>query len=159
MSEVAEGPLIQVIGRPGSGGVAERRDRLGDEADDLVVADDAEVIVGQEREGPPPLAGAAVEDDRPRLGDPEAQPVRTPSPASSCSFESRGRGAASTPRAASRRAGRPGRRAWTPRAAQAEAMAAGRSAGATRRTVGLVLGDAVDELFDLLMASRSTRRR
>ena len=72
MSDVAEGPEMNVIGRPGRARPSrEPGDGLGDEADDLVLADDAEVIVGQERERPPPLAGAAVEDDRPGLGDPQ----------------------------------------------------------------------------------------
>ena len=68
MSEVAEGPQIQVIAA-GRGGRREPGHGLGDEPDDLVGADDAQVIVGQEREGPPPLPCPAVEDDRPRLGD------------------------------------------------------------------------------------------
>ena len=72
MSEVAEGPEIQVRGRPGSPADSpERGDGLGDDPDDLVLADHAEVIVGQERQGPPPLARPAVEDDRPGLGDPQ----------------------------------------------------------------------------------------
>ena len=78
MSEVAEGPEIQVIGRPGTCGVAESGHRLGNEPDDLIGADDAKVIVGQKRQGPPPLAGTAVKDDRPGLGDPERRGGQNP---------------------------------------------------------------------------------
>ena len=56
---------------PGVGRVVQKGHGLGDEADDLVGTDYAEVIVGQERQHPPPLAGSAVEHDRPGLRDPQ----------------------------------------------------------------------------------------
>ena len=47
----------------------EPRDRLGHEVDDLLLGDDADVVVGDERQRPAPAALVAVEDDRPGLGD------------------------------------------------------------------------------------------
>ena len=72
MSEVADGPEIQVIGR--SGLAADSRSlghRFGHQADDLILADDAEVVVGQEGQNPSSLERAGVEDDRPGLRDPQ----------------------------------------------------------------------------------------
>ena len=49
MSEVADGPEMNVIGRAGSAAAAlQPGNGLGHEADHLVFADDAEVVVGQE---------------------------------------------------------------------------------------------------------------
>ncbi len=70
MSLVADGPLIQVRGR---GGI-QQRDRVRYVLDDLRDLDDADMVVGNEGDRPPALAGAVVEDDRPRLGDRQVGP-------------------------------------------------------------------------------------
>ena len=51
MSLVADGPLIQVSGRPGQPGKG-----LGNQGDDLLGPHDAQVVVGDEGQGAPPLA-------------------------------------------------------------------------------------------------------
>src|SRR3954452_19233206 len=52
-------------------GWLERRDRLGHARHDLLGAHDADVVVGYEGERAAAGFGAAVEDDRARLGDRE----------------------------------------------------------------------------------------
>ena len=68
MSEVADGPETNVIG-PRSRPRLDARERLGQQLDDLRLADDADVEVGHERERAAPLLRAAGEDDRAGLGD------------------------------------------------------------------------------------------
>ena len=63
MSLVADGPLIQVCGRVEAG------QAFGQGSDDLVAVDDAEVVVGQQRQHPAALADAGVKDDGAGLGD------------------------------------------------------------------------------------------
>ena len=69
MSEVAEGPATKVSGRPALTGSLEPGDRLGNEPDDLVLADHADVEVRHEGERPPALPLPRVEHERARLGD------------------------------------------------------------------------------------------
>ena len=52
-------------------GLGEPSDGVGHGGHDLLLADDAQVVVGHERQRPPARAPAAVEDDRAGLGDPE----------------------------------------------------------------------------------------
>ena len=65
MSLVADGPLIQVSGRPGSS----RARASGTRRDDLLGRHQAQVVVGDEGQGAPSLARRSVEDDGARLGD------------------------------------------------------------------------------------------
>ena len=67
MSLVADGPLIQVSGRPA--GRRQALDRLGDQLHDLIGADHAQVVVGHQRDGPAALVGRAGQHDGPGLGD------------------------------------------------------------------------------------------
>ena len=69
MSEVAEGPDTKVSGRPSRTAGSSRVHGLRHEADDLALAHDADVKVGNEGERPPALAGAAVEHEAAGLGD------------------------------------------------------------------------------------------
>ena len=151
-----------MIGRPGVAAAACRAgDGLGDEADDLVVADDAEVIVGQQRDRPAALARAAVEHDRPGLGDPQGAGGQDAVAARRAArWSGPGRGAARRPagiQPAGRSAGTTSL-LHAPRGA-GRGDRRGRSAAATRRTVGLVLGDALDELLDQLVARRRVGRQ
>ena len=162
MSEVADGPEMKVIGRAGIAAAASQQpgDGLGDEADDLVVADDAEVVVGQERDRPAALARAAVEDDRPGLGDPQrAGRQHAVAALELVVGQARLAEELDARRAPSRRAGRRARPAASPLApAQAAAIAPGRSRGSTVRTVALYSAHALDEVLDQLGAvTRSVR--
>ena len=50
-------------------GVFEFNERFGDEADDLVLAHHAQVVVGEQGYGPASLPFPTIEDDRAGLGD------------------------------------------------------------------------------------------
>ncbi len=63
ISLVADGPLIQVSGRPG----CQPGDGLGHQPDDLARLDQAQVVVG-DRERAPALPRRAVQHDGPGLG-------------------------------------------------------------------------------------------
>ena len=69
MSDVADGPLTSVIGRPSAATPGQRGDRVGHAGDDRVGLDDADVPVRHEGERAAAGALAAVEDDRAGLGD------------------------------------------------------------------------------------------
>ena len=65
MSTVADGPEMNVSGRVGSSFAI----ASGSEPNELVGADDAQVIVGHQRQDAPAHARPAVEDDRAALRD------------------------------------------------------------------------------------------
>ena len=69
MSEVADGPLTSVIGRPSAAASASAATASGTPATIERRLDDADVPVGHERERAATGALAAVEHDRSRLGD------------------------------------------------------------------------------------------
>ena len=70
MSDVADGPEISVIGsRRSDCRVGHAGDALGNDADDLILGHDADVMVRDERHRPATGRAPAVEDDRSGLGD------------------------------------------------------------------------------------------
>ena len=72
MSEVADGPETKVTGRwHASDRRRDQSHRFWDRSDDLPLPNDAEVVIGNERQSPTTLTTPAVEDDRSGLGDRE----------------------------------------------------------------------------------------
>ena len=150
MSEVADGPEMNVIGRSGPRRpIVEPRDGLGHQADDLVVADDAKVVVGQQGDGAPALARAAVQDDRPGLGDAQ-RTGRKHAVALSRSLivspGSRSRATSGGAQPSGKSAGTTSR--FTPRAGTGLGDGTRQVGGRDRADAGLVLADAVDEVLD-----------
>src|SRR3954447_19424512 len=69
MSDVAEGPETNVIGRPSAAAAGGGGDGVGHRRDDRRRIDDADVAVRDERQRTAAGPGTAVEDDRARVGD------------------------------------------------------------------------------------------
>ena len=71
MSTVADGPEMKVIGRPSAATSGQRGHAVRHGRDDVFRSDDAQVVVGHERECPAPGGAHPVEHDRARFGDRE----------------------------------------------------------------------------------------